>query len=56
MNNQKIAWVTGGRGGIGSAVVKALKNMGYSVNTVGKHYKNDVGVDLIFKESVRYIS
>ena len=49
----KIAWVTGGRGGIGSAVVTALNNMGYETKTVGKSSKNDYSYDL--SEHIRFI-
>ena len=51
----KIAWVTGGRGGIGSAVVTALENMKYRVYTVGENEENDLRVDLSNDEHVEFM-
>ena len=45
-NNQKIAWVTGGRGGIGRAVVTALKNMGYESRSIGQDFENSFRIDV----------
>lgn len=46
-NNQKIAWVTGGRGGIGGAVCGFLwKNLGYSSISVGRDSANDILCDV----------
>lgn len=51
-NNQKIAWVTGGRGGIGSAVCKALENMGHIVESIGRDVENDIICDLSNQDDV----
>ena len=49
-NNQKIAWVTGGRGGIGSAVVEALVLQNdYAVQSIGRDEENDIIIDLIME-------
>ena len=54
-NNQKIAWVTGGRGGIGSAVVEALVLQNdYAVQSIGRDEENDIIIDLIMEEDVAF--
>lgn len=45
-NSNKIAWVTGGRGGIGSAVCDALSDMNCQVWSIGRDNRNDLVVDL----------
>ena len=51
-NNQKIAWVTGGRGGIGSTVVIALKNSGYETFSFGRNEENDIICDVSNQDNV----
>ena len=53
--NQKIAWVTGGRGGIGSAVLNKLcyEEMGFwKVLSVGRGEDNDIVCDVSSQEDV----
>ena len=56
MATNKIAWVTGGRGGIGSAVMTAFENANYHTLPVGKSSENAWVIDLSHSRNIETLA